>query len=135
VDGHGVLGGRVADGGGVAVELAGLDVVRRLTTDEEAVVADDGVGGEGGALGVSTRASGEPARTLVGCGSQTHLEDVGDGAGVDRGLLVDGSEDGGLLRLGGVEGGVEVELEAVGELVLELNLGAEEVRGGPGLTR
>lgn len=57
----------------------------------------------------------------------TNLEDVGDGTGVDRGLLVDGGEDGGLLRLGRVEGGVEVELEAVGELVLELNLGAEEV--------
>lgn len=52
---------------------------------------------------------------------------------MDRGLLVDGSEDGTLLRLGGVEGGREVELEALGDLVLELNLGAEEVRGGPGL--
>lgn len=54
---------------------------------------------------------------------------------MDRGLLVDSSEDGGLLGLGGVEGGVEVKLEAVGELVLELNLGAEEVRGGPSLAK
>lgn len=49
-DGNGVLGGRVADGGGVAVKLASLDVVRRLTTDKEAIVADNGVSGEGGAL-------------------------------------------------------------------------------------
>jgi hypothetical protein len=63
----------------------------------------------------------------------TYLEDVDGGTGVDRGLLVDGSEDGTLLRLGGVEGGGKVKLEALGDLVLELNLGAEEVRGGPGL--
>lgn len=52
---------------------------------------------------------------------------------MERGLLVDGSEDGGLGRLGRVEGGSEVELQALGDLVLELNLGAEEVGGGPGL--
>lgn len=50
VEGDGVLGSRVADGGGVAAEGTGLDVVRSLTTDEEAVVADNGVSGEGGAL-------------------------------------------------------------------------------------
>lgn len=54
---------------------------------------------------------------------------------MERGLLVDGSEDGSLGRLGGVEGGSEVELQALGDLVLELNLGAEEVGSGPGLSR
>lgn len=54
---------------------------------------------------------------------------------MERGLLVDGSEDGSLGRLGGVKGGSEVELQALGDLVLELNLGAEEVGGGPGLLR
>lgn len=54
---------------------------------------------------------------------------------MERGLLVDGSEDGSLGRLGGVEGGSEVELQALGDLVLELNLSAEEVGGGPGLLR
>ena len=32
-----------------------------------------------------------------------------------------------------MEDGGGVELEALGDLVLELNLGAERVRGGPGL--
>lgn len=54
---------------------------------------------------------------------------------MDRRLLVDGSEDGGLLGLGGVEGGSEVKLQALGDLVLELDLGAEDVGGGPGLKR
>lgn len=50
---------------------------------------------------------------------------------MEGGLLVDGSEDGGLLRLGGVERGGEVEFETLGDLVLELELRAEQVGGGP----
>lgn len=53
VERDGVLGGREADGTGVAGDRAGLDVVRSLGTDKEAVVADNGVSGEGGALGRS----------------------------------------------------------------------------------
>lgn len=110
VEGDGVLGGRVAKSTSVAGDGTGLDVVRALGTDKEAVVANNGVGGEGGAL-----------------------EDVGGGTGVERGLLVDGSEDGTLLRLGGVEGGSKVKLQSLGDLVLELDLGAEDVGGGPSL--
>jgi hypothetical protein len=58
----GVLGGREADGTGVARDGARGDVVGRLGTDEEAVAADDSVGGEGGALGVSASASERCAR-------------------------------------------------------------------------
>lgn len=50
VEGDGVLGGREADGTGVAGDGAREDVVRGLGTDQEAVPADNGVGGEGGAL-------------------------------------------------------------------------------------
>lgn len=50
VEGDGVLGRAVTDGGRVFRDLALGDVVRRLSTDEEAVAADDGVSGEGGAL-------------------------------------------------------------------------------------
>jgi hypothetical protein len=67
--------------------------------------------------------------------STTHLEEVNGGTAVQRGLLVDGRKDGRLLRLGRVEGGREVELETLGDLVLELELGAEDVGGGPGLCR
>lgn len=63
----------------------------------------------------------------------THLEQVNGGASVERRLLVDGSEDSRLLRLCGVQSSREVELEALGDLVLELELGAEQVGGGPGL--
>jgi hypothetical protein len=50
VEGDGVLGGREADGTSVAGDSAREDVVRGLGTDQEAVPADNGVGGEGGAL-------------------------------------------------------------------------------------
>ena len=46
-------------------------------------------------------------------------------------LLVDRGEDGCLLRLGRVEGTGEVELEALGDEVLEFDLGSEEVGRGP----
>ena len=48
-------------------------------------------------------------------------------------LLVDGSKDGRLLGLGGVKSGSEVQLQSLGDLVLQLDLGSEEVGGGPGL--
>ena len=110
VKGHGVLRGGEADGTGVSGDGASGDVVRGLGTDEETVPADDGVGGEGGTL-----------------------EEVDGGSGVERGLLVDGSEDGRLLGLGRVEGRGEVELETLGNEVVDLDLGSEEVGGGPGL--
>ena len=73
------------------------------------------------------------AQSSLDWGDLAHLEEVDGGAGVEGGLLVDGSQNGGLLRLGRVEGGREVELETLGDLVLELELRAEQVGGGPGL--
>lgn len=52
---------------------------------------------------------------------------------MEAALLVDGAEDGGLGTLLGGEGGGEVELETLGDLVLELDGVAEDVGGGPGL--
>ena len=52
---------------------------------------------------------------------------------MEAGLLVDGSK---CSRLGATvasKGGVQVELEALGEVVLSLDLGAEGVGGGPRL--
>ena len=48
-------------------------------------------------------------------------------------LLVSSAEEHRLCVLFRVEGGGGVELEALGDLVLELDLGAERVVGGPGL--
>ena len=110
VEGHGVLRGGEANGSGVSGDGTGGAIVRGLGTDKEAVTADDGVGGEGGAL-----------------------EEVDGGSGVERGLLVDGSEDSRLLGLGRVEGRGQVKLETLGDEVVDLDLGSEEVGGGPGL--
>jgi len=52
---------------------------------------------------------------------------------VEGRLLVDGSKDSRLLGLGGVKSGSEVQLQSLGDLVLQLDLGSEEVGGGPGL--
>jgi hypothetical protein len=64
---------------------------------------------------------------------KTHLEEVNGSPGVEGRLLVDGGEDSRLLGLGWVEGGSEVQLQSLGNLVLKLDLSSEEVGGGPGL--
>lgn len=53
------------------------------------------------------------------------------------GLLVDSVDErrGGLGALLRQQDAANVELEALGELVLELELGAQSVRGGPDLGR
>ena len=63
----------------------------------------------------------------------THLEEVNGSPGVEGRLLVDGSKDSRLLGLGGVKSGSEVQLQSLGNLVLQLDLGSEEVGGGPSL--
>ena len=65
VEGDGVGRGGVAEAEGVAGDGAGRDRVGRLGTEEEAVAADDGVGGEGRALedveeGPGWRGGGDP---------------------------------------------------------------------------
>lgn len=110
VEGDGVGRGGVAEAEGVAGDGAGRDRVGRLGTEEEAVAADDGVGGEG-----------------------RSLEDVEEGPGVDARLAVDGGDVGRLALGRGEEVTLDVELEALGDLVLELDLGLQDVRGGPGL--
>lgn len=62
------------------------------------------------------------------------LEDVQNCAGVKAGLLVRRAEEHRLCVLLREERGGGVELEALGDLVLELDLGAERVVGGPGLS-
>ena len=62
-----------------------------------------------------------------------HLEEVQESAGVEARLLVGGGDKSALAGAVGRERGVQVELEALGEVVLRLDLGAEEVGGGPRL--
>lgn len=63
----------------------------------------------------------------------THLEDVKESTAVEARLLVRGVHNRALRTLFREERGGEVELEALGHVVLELDLGAEYVRGSPGL--
>jgi hypothetical protein len=53
---------------------------------------------------------------------------------VEAGLLVGGTEEDRLCVLIGVEGGRGLELEALGNLVIEFDLVAERVVGGPSLS-
>lgn len=62
---------------------------------------------------------------------RAHLEKVNNSTTVQARLLVDGSNDRALLALGRVQRGREVQLETLGDLVLELDLGTEQVGRGP----
>jgi hypothetical protein len=70
---------------------------------------------------------------VVNRNRQPDLEDVKSSAGVEARLFVDGVQDGGFAALVGGERGGEVKLEALGDEVVELDLVAEDVGGGPGL--
>ena len=67
------------------------------------------------------------------CEISTNLEEINRSLSVNSGVLEDGGDDGTLSVLLRVESGSEVELEALSEVVLELNLSSEDVGGGPDL--
>jgi hypothetical protein len=69
-----------------------------------------------------------------GEGVHTNLEDIQNCAGVKARLLVGRAEKHRLCVLVRVERGGGIELEAFGDLVLEFDLGAERIVGGPGLS-
>jgi len=105
-----VLGCRETDGSRILGDAGLSDIVGCFGTDEEAITTEHGVSGKCGAL-----------------------EDVQHCAGVEAWLLVGRAEVHRLCALVRVERGGGVELEALGDLVLELDLSAERVVGGPGL--
>ena len=130
LNGDSVIRSAEADSTGVAGELAVGDVVRGLGTDQEPITAKDGVGGERWSL---KRRTSEHPEIHVRKIQVPNLEDVEESAGVKTGLLVDGSQQGGLGTLVWQQGGSEVEFQTFSDLVLELNLTAKHVRGRPGL--
>lgn len=109
-DGGTVLGGGVANGGAVGSQGSLVDVVAGATTGHEALVADDGVDVGGGAL-----------------------QEVEEGTAVEAGLLEVEVELGTLGVSGREEVEETLELEALGEGVVDLELGVESVGGVPGL--
>lgn len=113
-EGSGEGGGLVAETERVAGDGGLLDVVASLTTDEEALVA-------GGHIKDGVK---------VAVGKAV----VDEGAGVDVGVL-EGKVEllGGAVGLAGVPEVLEVDLDAGGGDVGELDLGVKEGSGGPGL--
>jgi len=111
MDSDRVLGCRETKSSRVLGDTAFSDVVRCFGTDKEAITTENSVGSK--------------------CET---LEDVQNGARVKARLLVGGTEEDRFCVLLGVEDGCGVELEALGNLVLELDLVAERVVGGPGLS-
>lgn len=109
-DGSGVLGNAVADSGGVLGDGSLLDIVATLSTDEEALVAEDSVEVGGGAA-----------------------QQIKEGTSVQVGLLEEEVELGALGLLGRLVPGEHLSLEALGDVVVQLELGVEGVGGGPRL--
>ena len=109
-DGGSVLGNAVANGSGVLSDGSLLDVVATLSTDDEALVAENSVEVGGGAA-----------------------EEVEESTSVQVGLLEVEVELGTLGLLGGEVLGEDLSLETLGDVVVELELGVEGVGGGPSL--
>lgn len=109
-DGGAVQGGGVADGGAVGSESSLVDVVASAGTGKETLVTDNSIDVGGGAL-----------------------EQVEEGAAVEARLLEVQVELGTLTSSGGEEVEETLELEALGEGVVDLELGVEDVGGVPGL--
>lgn len=107
-----VEGGGVTNSGAVLGDGGLLDVVADLTTNNEALVGNDGIGN--GANGTSGRVVSEDAAVEVGL-----LE-----VEVDLLALVAGSR---------AEVGENLGLQAAGKGVVELDLGSEDVGGVPRL--
>lgn len=83
----GVLGRAVADGGRQARHLALGDVVATLSTDEEAIAAENDIGSQAGSLLDQFRL----VQQKHGSGA-TDLEDVKSSPGVEARLLVGGRQ-------------------------------------------
>lgn len=111
-DGSVVQRGGVTDSGAVLGDGSLLDVVANLTTNNEALVGNDGIGK--GTDGTGGRVVSEDAAVEV------RLLEVE----VDLLALVAGS---------GAEVGKDLGLQAGGEGVVELDLSSEDIGGVPGL--
>jgi len=107
-DGSGVLGKAVANSSRVLGDGGLLDIVASLSTDEEALVAENGI--------------------EVGSGS---LEEVEESTGVQVGLL-EVEVQLGTLGLGAWQVlGDDFGLQTLGDVVVQLKLGLKGVGGGP----
>lgn len=109
-DGSRVLGNAVADGSGVLGDGGLLDVIATLSTDKEALVAENSVEVGGGAV-----------------------EEIEESTSVHVGLLEVEVELSTLGLLSREVLGDDLSLETLGDVVVELELSVEGVGGSPGL--
>lgn len=109
-DGSGVLGNAVANGSGVLGNSGLVDVVATLGADEESLVAENSVEVGGRAV-----------------------QEVEEGTSVQVGLLEVEVELGALGLLSGLVLSENLSLEALGNVVVKLELGVESVGSGPRL--
>lgn len=109
-DGGGVDGGGVTNGSGVLGHLGVRDVVANLGTGNETIVAKSGIGGDGGAL-----------------------EEIKESSSLERGLLEEERELSVLGTGRGDERSGELTLKTLSKSLVDLNLGVENVGGGPAL--
>lgn len=108
VEGDGIVGSVEASTKVVSAQLTILDIVAGFSTGKEAITSEDSISSERGAL--------EEVKVLTG---------------VQTGLLVGGGEKSVLSLLVGHQGGHQLELESLGNVVLELNVVAEHVGSRP----
>ena len=106
-----VLGGGVTGSGTETGDGSTGNIVSDITSEQETLTTDNDITSEGGAL-----------------------EEINIGTGVEAQLLVVDANLGVLLALGGEETSDNIQLQTLGDLVLELDLGGKEVTGGPGLS-
>lgn len=129
VKSHGIFGSAESGGSSVTCDGAISHIIRCLCSDEEAITTDHRVCSERGALMISSDGRNE-------INGSAYLENVKEGTRVKAGLLVDGTE-GSRLGLGAVvrvKGGGQVQLETFCNLVLNLDLGAQDIGGSPSLS-
>lgn len=109
-DGSRVLGKAVTNGSRVLGDGSLLDIVTTLSTDEETLMAENDVKVGGRAL-----------------------QEVEESTGVKVGLLEVEVELGTFGLRGGQVLGEDLSLEALGDVVVELELGVESIGSSPGL--
>ena len=129
VNGDSVFRRVVTKSSSITSNVALSDVVSSLSTNKETITAQNGVGNESGAL---------QSFENVNFGSlsvdkRADLENVKGSTGMETRLLVDRVDDSGLVALLRGQSSVEVDFKALGDLVLNLDLVAKDVGGGPGL--
>lgn len=111
MESHGIFRGSESCSSSEAGDVGTANIVSSITSDRETLAANNNIGSEGGTL-----------------------EEIDVGTRVDAELLVLNTDLGVLLALVGDDASTNVQLQALGDLVFDLDLGGDMVGSGPGLS-